>query len=294
MPGDASNQHELSLLIRHIHLRKLATKIRRELFPLLRDTSGRHLEEQEAVVHRLYSELQDWRATSPVVAVPVNGYETVEFLEINFFRHRMLIFSVLVMSSAASSEKVRYASKYLPICLESAVQIVAAYRALKDMGHITNRTFAHGILQSGFMILFCGVHLLQIFQAGMDSEIESSNFKSITILSAIDTCDGFLKEISNSWKAIKPHCIVFSRLADEVKFVLQATSQRAFGTCLQGDLQDSANFDPENSAFQSDLSFWKTVPSPTLAARFGLSDAELNEVFGLNPGPVDLNWLPGF
>src|ERR1700748_1162041 len=87
MIGHSTTRSEVTVLIRQIRLRKLTSKARAELYASRKDPS-RTFQDKEEAACRLNDELERWRASSTLVAYPMNSYESIEYLEINFHRER--------------------------------------------------------------------------------------------------------------------------------------------------------------------------------------------------------------
>ena len=126
---------EVSVLIRQARLRKISTMVRAELYTQ-RHSGPDALVMRELSARQLDAELTQWRIQHIESTVPLSQcvFDTVEYMDINFHRERLFIYSALALPYEWGEHSFKPDIKHLRCCLESAVQIVGLFQILLDRG----------------------------------------------------------------------------------------------------------------------------------------------------------------
>lgn len=273
---------EATVLVRHIDLRKISSAAQTMLFAN-RESSSRLSVETEGIVRRLLNQLDSWRSTCALIVTPVNSFETIDFVDINYHRERMRISSAVITPLEAQPPNIHEAF-YAWSCLESATHILDCYSRLQQSGAlVVNWTYIRDVLQSGFLILFSG---LQFVRIRTPEEENQRHGKINSIRQAISSCRNTLENISQQWRTVVPHRIAFVKLSDEVNKALdaeEATDARLAQSASSNTVTDFANatldvFDPSFDLATEDI--------------FGLSHVEMNDVFGIQIPSIDWSLSP--
>ncbi|KOS20598.1 putative transcriptional regulatory protein [Escovopsis weberi] len=291
---DPLNRSDVSVLNRQAQLRRISAKVRDELYTR-RGAGGRvgFLERVE-VAQRLSAELEQWRALhAECSTTPYSKciFETREYMDVNYFRERMFIYSALVVPADAELHAFRPDVKYLRLCLEAAVQIVVLYQLMLQRGiQTTLWTWVQDALRSGFMILYCGIHISNIFSDyhKVNSPTAPNVPEPAMIIQALDDCRKMLKDISHKWAAVNPHWAAFDRLSGQVKKLIESLSR-----------PDTAADQPapavESSSSSIEMGGAMQLDDQGLGAS-GLWDIPMDMAYwdDLMDGDVDMNEVFGF
>ncbi|KAH8809453.1 fungal-specific transcription factor domain-containing protein [Xylogone sp. PMI_703] len=215
---------EVSVLKRQVRLRQITTSVQEKLYSG-HSRSLHNFKDRERAAEKLNEELEAWRSLHAEDSTDPNSlciFETIEYMEINFHRERINIFSGLAVPSNSEWQNFHPDIKHLRFCFESSVEIIDLYEILTRKNIlVTNWTYVQDILRSGFMILFCGIHIPRSIIHDGDYLRDRRELNSI--LTAMDGCRRVLKEISHKWQTVNPHRVVYEKLADEVKRLIETT-----------------------------------------------------------------------
>ncbi|EHK16518.1 uncharacterized protein TRIVIDRAFT_65719 [Trichoderma virens Gv29-8] len=214
------NRAEVAVLIRQAQLRRISTKVREQLYE--RRTNASFQAKAEAAT-QLNAELEQWRLLHEEMSTVSHSpciFLTKEYMEVNFYREKLFIFSTLVVPTGQEAHLFRPDVAYLRHCLDPAVQIIFLYQTLLAKGVKTTLwTWIQDILRSGFMILYCGIHTSNILSSQDEAAASSIATDQIpeprSIIKALDDCRQMLKDISLKWTAVTPHWVAFDRLSCE-------------------------------------------------------------------------------
>lgn len=133
---------EVSVLKRQVHLRRITTRARQELYKGWRDGTQTDAQSKIIVANELNEELENWRqkfVDDTTLPDAISIFETKEYLEINFHRERINIYSGLAVSPASDPSTFRPGVSHLRYCLDSSIQIIYLYQVLASKQiHIRN------------------------------------------------------------------------------------------------------------------------------------------------------------
>ncbi|PNP58035.1 hypothetical protein THARTR1_02193 [Trichoderma harzianum] len=272
------NGAEVAVLIRQSQLRRISTKVREQLYA--RRTNDSFQAKAEAATI-LYAELEQWRLlheeTSTISHSPCI-FLTKEYMEVNFHREKLFIFSTLVVPTGQEAHMFRPDVTYLRHCLDPAVQIIFLYQTLLAKGVKTTLwTWIQDILRSGFMILYCGIHTSNILSSQNEAAASSIATNQVpepqSIIKALDDCRQMLKDISLKWSAVTPHWVAFDRLSCDVRKLIENSSSP--GAMLGGQNDVSVNQTMNQGLWDvpMDMSYWDDLLD---------GDVNMNEVFGFD------------
>ncbi|KAK5443529.1 hypothetical protein LTS15_010674 [Exophiala xenobiotica] len=282
-----SGYSEVTILIRHCHLRKLAERARRELYGI--GAADRSYEEKAALARHLNAELEKWRDSSILTPFPTNSFQSHEYFQINFHRERMRIFLGLVIPVGMETPNAAVNIHFLRYCLESASEVVTCYQQLirRDV-LVTHWTFVQDILRSGFIILYCGIQILRGLRRQSDEDIGPIDSEILPMVNAIDTTRDILVEISRRWKTVTTHRVAFEQLSEQVKAIIQKSTQSRQQALSEIMPHGDTALPDLGVDFQWDFDLFNTNLDLPQAEGFGLSDMELNTVFGIDVN--GMNW----
>jgi hypothetical protein len=281
---------EVSIILRQIRLRKITSKTRTLLYSVKAFNLSQSKEE---LVQCLVKELEEWRDTSPLFLYPDSPYETSAYMDLQFQREKMNLFRRLALAS--KSELSLPGNQYLRYCLDAAAQLVTSYQALSSSDKLVmNWTCVHDMLSSGFMVLYCSIHLHRGSRSELDDCPSWTTGRSL-ILSTINACCEILQHISSFWKTVENHLALLRHLSSEVSKLIGDVPNRngssehlqepsGLSIALPSQLLDEA----QGSARQQDSIMWIALPGTLPAGYFSLSDADLNEILGTDF--LDFNW----
>ncbi|KAM6487917.1 fungal-specific transcription factor domain-containing protein [Trichoderma sp. SZMC 28011] len=272
------NGSEVAVLIRQSQLRRISTKVREQLYA--RRTNDSFQAKAEAAT-QLYAELEQWRLlheeTSTISHSPCI-FLTKEYMEVNFHREKLFIFSTLVVPTGQEAHVFKPDVTYLRHCLDPAVQIIFLYQTLLAKGVKTTLwTWIQDILRSGFMILYCGIHTSNILSSQNENAASSIATNQIpepqSIIKALDDCRQMLKDISLKFTAVTPHWVAFDRLSCDVRKLIENSSSP--GAILGGHNDMSVNQTMNQGLWDvpMDMSYWDDLLD---------GDVNMNEVFGFD------------
>ncbi|RTE82804.1 hypothetical protein BHE90_002746 [Fusarium euwallaceae] len=222
LPASRSGvRSEVSVLIRQAALRKISAKVRSTLYTSNHIAINRDIATKEALAAGLATELEQWRSLHEAKSTDTTSsclFDTVEYLNINFYRERLFIYTPLAFPSGQQKMQFIPDIKHLKYCLDAAVHIVHEYQILLDRKiDLPIWTHMQDILRSGFTLLYCGIYIpLFLSQPGQDESTEP-NPEPATIIQCMDDCKTMLQNLSRKWLAVTPHLLAFDRLSDEVK-----------------------------------------------------------------------------
>lgn len=271
---------EVTILIRHSRLRLIGERARLALYGP--DASARTWMEKVSRAQAFLDELETLQLSSRLTPYPKNFYETREYFQINFHRERARI--SLGVTLLLSSDTPNPATKvsFLLISLKSASEMVMCYRTSMQCGFLVmNWTLVQDILRSGFTILYCGVQLLREIRLHPNAEAQPSNLDIPTLLEAINASCEMLAEISTRWETVKPHHVAFSRISEQVKSLLQRGAQQPNQQMSSSTVAGPSTLEGASST-EHDLDVFSTDLDLPQISDFGLSDAELSTIFGMD------------
>lgn len=128
------NGAEVAVLIRQSQLRRISTKVREQLYA--RRTNASFQDKAEAAT-LLNSELEQWRLLHEEASTISHSpciFLTKEYMEVNYYREKLFIFSTLVVPTGQEAHLFRPDVTYLRHCLDPAVQIIFLYQTLLAKG----------------------------------------------------------------------------------------------------------------------------------------------------------------
>ncbi|KAM0255493.1 hypothetical protein ACHAQJ_005722 [Trichoderma viride] len=277
------NGSEVAVLIRQAQLRKISAKVRENLYAR-RSATNASFQAKAEVATLLNTELEQWHIVHAEISTISHSpciFHTREYMDVNFYREKLFIFSTLVVPTGQEAHSFKPDVTYLRLCLDPAVQIIFLYQTLLAKGIKTTLwTWIQDILRSGFMILYCGIHISNILSS--HDEIVSSFATSqipepSSILKALDDCRQMLKDISLKWIAVTPHWVAFDRLSCEVRKLIENSSVSDAHLNRRGEGDDelaaSLALNQELWDVPMDISYWDDLLD---------GDVNMSEVFGFD------------
>ncbi|KAL7786678.1 fungal-specific transcription factor domain-containing protein [Trichoderma ceciliae] len=277
------NGAEVAVLNRQAQLRRISAKVREQLYAR-RDATNASFQAKAEAAALLSSELEQWRIVhAEISTIPHSPciFHTREYMEVNFYREKLFIFSTLVVPTGQAVHLFKPDVAHLRHCLDPAVQIIFLYQTLLARGVKTTLwTWIQDILRSGFMILYCGIHISNILN-GQDEAASSIATSQIpepsSIIKALDDCRQMLKDISLKWTAVTPHWVAFDRLSCEVRKLIENSSLSGASLGRQGDGDDELALNPAMAQglwdVPMDMSYWDDLLD---------GDVNMSEVFGFD------------
>jgi hypothetical protein len=108
------------------------------------------------------------------------------------------------------------------------------------------------------------------------------------MVNAIDTTRDILVEISRRWKTVTTHRVAFEQLSEQVKAIIQKSTQSRQQALSEIMPHGDTALPDLGVDFQWDFDLFNTNLDLPQAEGFGLSDMELNTVFGIDVN--GMNW----
>ncbi|KAK5987468.1 Pyrimidine pathway regulatory 1-like protein [Cladobotryum mycophilum] len=280
---DPFNRSEVSVLNRQAQLRRISTKVRAELYTR-RDLAQVEFQTRAEIANRLSAELEQWRVLHAECSITPYSkciFETREYMDVNYYRERMFIYSALVVPTGSELHAFRPDVHYLRLCLEPAVQIIFLYQVMLQKGiQTTLWTLVQDILRSGFMTLYCGIHISNILSdcEKIGSPTAPNLPEPSVLIKALDDCRQMLRDISLKWTAVSPHWVAFDRLAGEVKQLIEGSSKSntPVNQIGEGTTSMVMNHQMNSSGLWDipmDMAYWDDLLD---------GDINMNEVFGFD------------
>ena len=201
----------------------------------------------------------------------------------------MRIFLGLVIPVGMETPNAAVNIHFLRYCLESASEVVTCYQQLirRDV-LVTHWTFVQDILRSGFIILYCGIQILRGLHTHTNEELGPIDSEILPMVNAIDTTRDILLEISRRWKTVTTHRVAFEQLSEQVKGIIQKSTQSRQQVLSEIMPHGDTALPDLGADFQWDFDLFNTNLDLPQVEGFGLSDMELNTVFGIDVN--GMNW----
>ncbi|PTB46364.1 hypothetical protein M441DRAFT_127798 [Trichoderma asperellum CBS 433.97] len=277
------NGAEVAVLNRQAQLRKISAKVHEQLYAR-RDATNTSFQAKAEAATLLNAELEQWHvAHAEISTIPHSPciFHTTEYMDVNFYRERLFIYSALVVPTGQEAHSFKPDVTYLRLCLDPAVQIIFLYQTLLVKGVKTVLwTWIQDILRSGFMILYCGIHISNILNSRdeITSSITTDHIpEPSSVIKALDDCRQMLKDISLQWSAVTPHWVAFDRLSCEVRKLIENSSAPEAWQNGQGEGDDEIAMNLATGQgfwdVPMDISYWDDLLD---------GDVNMNEVFGFD------------
>ncbi|RSL70874.1 hypothetical protein CEP53_001777 [Fusarium sp. AF-6] len=251
---------EVSVLIRQAALRNISAKVRSTLYTPNHIAINRDVATKEALAASLATELEQWRSLHEAKSTDTTSsclFDTVEYLNINFYREQLFIYTPLAFTSGKERTQFIPDIKHLRYCLDAAVHIVHQYQTLLDRKiDLPIWTHVQDILRSGFTLLYCGIYIPLFLSLPSQHELTEPSPEPATIIQGMDDSKTMLQNLSRKWLAVTPHLLAFDRLSDEVKRLSEVARPQvppATGDNMPGI---SSYLQPDVMPMDGQLTFW--------------------------------------
>jgi hypothetical protein len=130
------NGSEVAVLNRQAQLRRISAKVHEQLYGR-RDATNTSFQTKAEAATRLDGELEQWHNVHAEISTIAHSpciFHTREYMDVNFYRERLFIYSALVVPTGQQAHSFRPDVTYLRLCLDPAVQIIFLYQTLRAKG----------------------------------------------------------------------------------------------------------------------------------------------------------------